>query len=145
MLSSFPQTRQICSFSFFNWQYVYTNLSLHCGQAYIYIYGAPNVVWGHNVTDNTELKYIYMKKVEEKGILSIHLLNAFVPGLQISYYEQTICGLNSLKTPSLKWARLPSPPKQMEMGKQGSWVLGPNCILTLGKLPKLFEFGFLPL
>lgn len=63
-----------------------------------FIYSTENVVWEQTFVTNkchnkSELKYTNMKKVEEKGILSIHLLNSFVPGLQIQYHKQTICGL----------------------------------------------------
>lgn len=64
-----------------------------------YKYGAENIVWGYSIMKKSGLKYTNMKKVEEMGILSIYLLESFVPGFQIQHPKWTICGLTSPKTP----------------------------------------------
>lgn len=86
-----------------------------------YKYGAENIVWGYSIMKKSGLKYTNMKQVEEMGILSIYLLESFVPRFQIQHRKWTICGLTS----AWSEADVPHPQNRMGTGKQGSWVLRP--------------------
>lgn len=94
MLSSLSQTHQLNkSLVFFLslidniFILIYLYTMVEC------IYGAANVVWRHNVTKKVNSNTQIWKNVEEKGILSVLLLNSCVPGLQIQYHKQTLCRL----------------------------------------------------